>query len=321
MAPLSPRISPASLTRPFTLLLHLLPLLFLQCLNLPQVHGRCDRIAVRRSFVHMSEADRAIFLTAHARLNDPRSSRPNRFDYIVNKHAHHHESIHEGAIIFPWHRPFLAEYQYALHRIDPRADLPYWNWAEHGLYPETSPVFQGGPTWLGGDGVGPHRCVPDGALAPLPVFYTSYQFPTTDDTTTTTTPCLRRRFDKGPNRMSTWFEQTTIELWLTSSRTYAEFRALFEPPHWLVHTSIDGDMSSPYAPNDLLFFLHHAYMDKLWNDWMERDPSGARFAEYNGALKNGTPVSPDDFIDGFGDLRVRDVLNTTAHDTLCYTYD
>ncbi|KAJ1918234.1 hypothetical protein IWQ60_007552 [Tieghemiomyces parasiticus] len=263
----------------------------------------------------MNSTERRRFLAAHRRLNDPRSSRPNRFDHLVAHHGQHHDFIHEGAPIFPWHRVFISDYEAALQVIDPAVTLPYWDWSEHGLYPETSPVFQGGSDWFGGNGAGPHHCVPDGALADLPVFYTEEKtFPAGQ------APCLRRRFDKANGTMSTWFEDVAIRRWLRAADNYTEFREAIEPPHWLVHTSLAGDMNTRYAPNDVLFFLHHAYIDKLWNDWMAMDLSGKRYSEYNGQFKDGSPAAPTDIIRGYDQIRVVDVIDSTANPRLCYVY-
>jgi tyrosinase len=35
----------------------------------------------------------------------------------------------------------------------------------------------------------------------------------------------------------------------------------------VVHTSVGGDMDTEHSSNDPLFFLHHAFLDKLWYDW------------------------------------------------------
>ncbi|KAJ1979975.1 hypothetical protein H4R34_002621 [Dimargaris verticillata] len=271
----------------------------------------CPHLTVRRSLTKLTQAERLRFFDAHRRLNDPNASRPNRLDYLVHKHGLFHDHIHEGAIIFPWHRAFLAEYQHAIHRIDPLADVPYWEWSDGGLYPERQPVFQAAPSWLGGNGQGLHNCVQTGAFANMVVFYTEHHF------SEGVPQCLRRQFDKG-EAMSTWTESRALRRWMHLAPTYAQFREFFEPPHWLVHTSIGGDMDSRYAPNDLLFFLHHAYMDKLWDEWMQMEPT--RYTEYNGELKDGTPVHPDDYIAGFDGLQVKAILDPAKHATLCYVY-
>ena len=53
---------------------------------------------------------------------------------------------------------------------------------------------------------------------------------------------------------------------LTESKDYADFSAIHEirlhnPPHgW-----IGGNMASGFSPDDPMFFLHHANVDRLWS--------------------------------------------------------
>ena len=61
---------------------------------------------------------------------------------------------------------------------------------------------------------------------------------------------------------------------------FSEFSNLMAP-----HIMIDGkggDFSGMMSPNDPFFWLHDAYIDKLWNDWQHSESSGKRMNEYNG---------------------------------------
>ena len=80
------------------------------------------------------------------------------------------------------------------------------------------------------------------------------------------------------------------------------------------------------SPNEPLFFLHHAQIDRLWALWQEQDREN-RIADYKGNLpgadgENG-PFSAliDDMLPNFGglisDVMVRNVMDTKAGD-LCY---
>jgi tyrosinase len=53
--------------------------------------------------------------------------------------------------------------------------------------------------------------------------------------------------------------------------------------HNRVHNWVGGSMSEGSSPNDPVFFLHHAFIDLLWSQWLARygqvylPVSGARF--------------------------------------------
>lgn len=51
-------------------------------------------------------------------------------------------------------------------------------------------------------------------------------------------------------------------------------------PHNIVHYCIggtDGDMQTYHSPNDPLFFLHHSFIDKLWNKWQTKNSNRNMF--------------------------------------------
>ena len=65
---------------------------------------------------------------------------------------------------------------------------------------------------------------------------------------------------------------------------FSQFSDLIEgAPHGLIHFAVGGkkgDFSGMMSPNDPFFWLHHAYLDKIWNDWQTFAPE--RFRLYNG---------------------------------------
>ncbi|KAK9700967.1 hypothetical protein K7432_011956 [Basidiobolus ranarum] len=61
--------------------------------------------------------------------------------------------------------------------------------------------------------------------------------------------------------------------------------------------------------------MHHAFVDKIWADWQDANPSLA--GDYSGVNHmNGNAVTTSDVLEPFG-YRVADILSTTS---LCYRY-
>jgi tyrosinase len=57
------------------------------------------------------------------------------------------------------------------------------------------------------------------------------------------------------------------------SGSFRGFQALLEGAvHGGTHNAIGGDMAGPGSPTDPLFWLHHAFIDKLWADWQLSTP-------------------------------------------------
>jgi len=55
--------------------------------------------------------------------------------------------------------------------------------------------------------------------------------------------------------------------WNNQSNRQRSFRAAFEKQHNAVHTTIGGDMTAGTSPNDPIFWLHHANVDRAWAEW------------------------------------------------------
>lgn len=75
-------------------------------------------------------------------------------------------------------------------------------------------------------------------------------------------------------------------------------------PHSLPHAGVGGDMISPGSSADLVFWAHHAYMDKLYHIWQTQHTNSEQFADLNQTLP------------GY-DMKVKDVLWIND---LCYSY-
>lgn len=91
-----------------------------------------------------------------------------------------------------------------------------------------------------------------------------------------------RAFEMGTYDVSRW--DNTVEtnvpfLERTTFRNYMEghtglFSVLQEPfgdqLHGRVHIWVGGNMSASSSPNDPVFWLHHANLDRLWAEWQDR---------------------------------------------------
>lgn len=98
---------------------------------------------------------------------------------------------------------------------------------------------------------------------------------------------------------------------------FVQFSDLIEgAPHGLVHFTIGGkkgDFSGMMSPNDPFFWLHHTYLDKLWNDWQRHSPE--RFRQYNGKHR-GRQVDASDRMSPWN-LPIYETFNILD---LCYEY-
>jgi hypothetical protein len=86
-------------------------------------------------------------------------------------------------------------------------------------------------------------------------------------------PALLSRWSvkRGPSTsaMPTKAEQDAV----MGSPTFRLFQSSLESGiHGEVHNAVGGDMASASSPNDPLFWLHHANIDRLWSMWQTAHP-------------------------------------------------
>jgi polyphenol oxidase len=226
----------------------------------------------RKSFYDLTPAELDQLIKAYGKLK--------KFDAKDNRywakqaeiHANHcggdYLEVHGSWWFLPWHHGYLYFYERILASLSDDPDnfaLPYWNWTEHPMIPNTafneakglpSPFFdQSSPLY-------DERRFPEAGFTfsanPNPngfsqpvTFFTSAAY-------INQTLLLEGNFDNfGGTDPGSGGGPGDLEL----------------NPHNNVHMWVGGvqptrDMGDlTYAALDLLFFLHHANIDRLWSQW------------------------------------------------------
>jgi tyrosinase len=88
---------------------------------------------------------------------------------------------------------------------------------------------------------------------------------------------------------------------------YTAFQSRLEAIHGGAHNAVGGDMATSRSPNDPLFWLHHANIDRLFAKW-QASPHAGPPPKPNETLRPGAVL---------GDVKVRDVMRIA---TLRYRY-
>jgi tyrosinase len=222
----------------------------------------------------------------------------------------------------------------------------YWDWTLDVADVPASPIFD--PEYgFGGNGgdktetsddahMKTWRCLVDGPFKDLRPAYVLTEY---------APHCLSRDFFDGQNRpgtMRTSGYTPKIINGILGEEKFVDFELRLENvPHGSIHSAVGGqmgDMGPSSSPNEPLFFLHHAQIDRLWWLWQQENPS-VRNSEYEGVRELGPgargrplqpgeeapvdiPASIDDILPF---MRLADdvpvsALMTTENDLMCYTY-
>ncbi|KAH6664819.1 hypothetical protein F5X68DRAFT_237253 [Plectosphaerella plurivora] len=275
-------------------------------------------IVFRREYGSLSKAQRLDYVNAIKCLQTlpPRtpasvaSGARSRFDDFIVTHIQQTLDIHFSGIFMPWHRWFVHEYEKALRdECGYKGYQPYWDWPKYASGPEKSPLFNGDPYSLGGNGdFIPHEgpvIVPPPGVGGSPIqlpagvgggFVTTGPFanmtvnlgpfggledtePGPEGGLGYNPRGLKR--DLGP-AMNTRYANYTTVLNLLLKPDIEQYRLLSEGvpytpeigPHGGIHYTIGGDPGGDLftSPGDPAFWVHHGMMDRMWTLWQALDP-------------------------------------------------
>ena len=238
------------------------------------------------------------------------------YDDFAYVHLHAGVKTHKTAAFLPWHRGFLRIFETSLREVcGYRGPLLYWDWDLDWEAPGSSPIWDA-TYGIGGDGnaelnetIRFGRCVTEGPFKSLRPSYSDHGH---------SPHCLSRYFrdpyDYTAGLNHTMYPRESVEIALNQP-SYEDFCEFVESSlHNAVHRSIDGDFGMLTSPNDPLFFLHHAQIDRLWWKWQQNDPIH-RVWEYSGPAdgQGETKCSLDDSLSYMGlgeDMKVSSVMDT-----------
>ncbi|KAJ7217120.1 tyrosinase [Mycena pura] len=315
----------------------------------------CIRLTIRREWRVLSNEQKLHYISAVQCLHrlpgiSHMQGAKTRFDDFVALHVVSTDAVHNVGHFLPWHRRFLNVYETALREECAfTGALPYWNWSQDiasGRPLAESPIFD--PVYgFGGNGAdildyagslgklnltadngwvppsGGGGCVTDGPFSEFMLNVGPGQFNTTER-------CMTRAINDHMQRFLT----PAMVADLAPLATFEKFRIELEGlpvtetlrVHDAGHNAVDGDMGDRYSsPGDPLFYLHHAFLDKLWWDWVGINVS-SRQEDISGRSTVDPPyvsVTLDFELDMMmlaPPVTIKDIVDTRSG-WLCYIYE
>lgn len=185
-------------------------------------------------------------------------------EWYVNIHRRSANVIHNNPVFLPWHRYVAWLYESDLREIDPSVTLPYWNWTIYSQNPGYDPVLSDS---ILGSTQDENWCVSSGPFAGWMERSPEKR-------------CLRRGYNYRNNGNDAFASPADIQALVIGSEDYTSFENQLEVIHFKPHIWIGtsaapsdgrttvGDMGNvPQSPNDFLFYVHHSFVDKVYNHW------------------------------------------------------
>lgn len=258
----------------------------------------------RLSIDSLSTYDRYVVMHASA-MGQP-SPWPEDPLYYAPGFTRTRNAAHRGPAFLPWHREYLRRFELDLQRVsgNPNLGIPYWDWAADAADPDASRLWEI---------VGPPASSPNDLVRTGPFGFDTNNPASPNNWVIVDRAGLPNRglirscghpFNPGPPRLelpiqteidfAKTFTEYDVAPWNELSGLYrgiaTGFRNLVEgwveenvqQPgalrfgnglHNRVHEWVGGSMGPGTSPNDPIFFLHHAFVDKIWADWEQMHPS------------------------------------------------
>jgi tyrosinase len=232
-----------------------------------------DAAQVRKNQNTLTDQERQDFIGAVTQLKQ--TFHPGATISIYDEYVHTHmmsmdnDGIHEGPVFFPWHRQFLRNFELELQAINPNVTLPYWDFSIDNQ-PDSSLWSD---DFLGGNGDPRHNNV-----------VTTGPFQKGQWKLIFDGPDLRRQFGywvptlPTPDDVAGGFQvgQYDAPPYDVGSDITQSFRNYVVGWNWptaepemhnRVHNWVGGSMLEMTSPNDPVFWLLHANLDRLWGEW------------------------------------------------------
>ncbi|KAK3605738.1 hypothetical protein CHS0354_013536 [Potamilus streckersoni] len=212
-------------------------------------------VRVRKEIRMLTDSERNDFFRAVNMLKNDKSLEPNVYDNFTDFHLMNIPRSHFGPAFVAWHRVYLYMFETLLRTKVPGVTLPYWASAlDREMHDPTQSVL-----WADeflGNGFGEPITGPFSNWTKInPIQY----------------------FERQIGASGELFSYDGLQRVLSKQRNEqilqpsAPFGDSLEDQHGAVHQWIGGSMRNLVsAPHDPVFFLHHAFVDLIWESFRIR---------------------------------------------------
>ncbi|KAI8848901.1 hypothetical protein BC829DRAFT_443381 [Chytridium lagenaria] len=223
----------------------------------------CTKLSVRKEWRDMTDNEKRRFINAfnEVRKMPSTAGRRSLFDDLVAIHSIAIAYIHQAPVFLPWHRYFLEKLETLLQLVDSSVTIPFWDWGHDGQNPlANTDIFSDSPLGVGtrGDPSASVPCVTGGFARN----WTSYFG-----------LCLTRNYTDD----FTLYDTSIIAPLTNNTPDFASFAGPLETAHNIVHYYTGGFGTDLFfidlSPNDPLFFMLHANVDRYWYLWQKAHPN------------------------------------------------
>lgn len=217
-----------------------------------KIRGKRQALGIRKEYRTLTDAERTAYHNAinNAKTTMVGGSGVSEYDTLAMLHTGAlAPGAHGGAAFLPWHREYLHMYEQILRSHDPSVSLAYWdNTIERGLSnPSLSAMWS--DNFMGtGNGV-----VNTGPFAGW----------------VTHSGALIRNVQSSPSSLMSNTDVNNVLANSNLGQISCSNDCSFESAHNNVHGYVGGNMNTFNSPGDPLFWMHHAFIDCIWEEFRD----------------------------------------------------
>ena len=207
---------------------------------------------------------------------------------------------HQNIAFLPWHREYLRRFELALQSVVPGVTIPYWPWP---MVPEPSALFSNArihPIFFASSAA---RSVGGLFASTVPAsppawWPAGFRWRVQPALQVGGAPVLNRGspMDTWPPTAASIAATEAMNVASPGVNAYWAFWRQLEAGarmHNTGHNIVGGYMGNPvFSPNDPLFWLHHAFIDRVWSRWQARRLAGQPGSTLLSHYPPPTEVSP-----------------------------
>jgi hypothetical protein len=251
------------------------------------------------AFLALKSQDSVIHPGAQSRYDDFVETHLNAMWDVVNNQERPLSWGHRDSVFLPWHRELLYQFEKLLQSVDPSVTIPYWDWTRDQTTADPGFPFKHPFIGVDGDDADSDRVKREpGAPSPYPYAFDPEAWSTTIQVIDPgdSLNFFQRQFGEfnppGTINDAPNLPQNDVVVigTLTTFRAaigagdYLTLRSRSEDLHNLVHRWTGGNMLRMTSPNDPVFFMHHAQIDRMWSIWQKKvAPGTALFQQSSSA--------------------------------------
>ena len=255
-------------------------------------------VRIRKEFTSLRPMEQGRHIKAIIQISTDPKYRQEYEDFINEHYTLFFTLIHRKEYFLPWHRHYVLRYENLIRKVDCTFTVAWWDWSLDTREPFSTANLS--DVWhvlgYGGNGAGSDHCVQDGPFGQG--VWSRVRPPSAPPGP----ECLVRDFYGVPP------DEVDVQEVLRNDSFHHFEEALRLVLHNGVHCNINGTMCSLEAASAPEFFLHHGFVDKIWDDWQKKSHEH-KHAYYPSLTEDmpGTNLKPSELIDLSkqpGDIRV-----------------